>query len=300
MGGGRRDLHGRVECGARDAPSTEVWFAENFVRSREKQKAKGEGIMTTVNIRKEESKVVSPAEWLAARKELLRKEKESTRLRDDISRQRRELPWEKVEKEYMFDGPNGKESLGDLFRGKTQLIVYHFMFGPEWAEGCPSCSFLADHFDRSVPHLAARDVRLVAVSRAPLPKIEAFKKRMGWQFNWLSSYGNDFNCDYHVSVTPEEKATGQTYYNYAIQKFPSEERPGASVFYKDGDGKVFHTYSTYGRGLDILIGAYNWLDMAPKGRDEEGLPHGMAWVRHHDKYESPLVDPNSLLLARKA
>ncbi len=246
--------------------------------------------MATMNIRKEDSKVVSPAEWLAARNALLRKEKEFTRLRDDLSRQRRELPWEKVEKEYVFDGPKGKESLADLFGGKSQLIVYHFMFGPEWAEGCPSCSFLADDFDRSVPHLAARDVRLVAVSRAPLPKIEAFKKRMGWQFKWVSSYESDFDSD-----------SGQTYYNYTIQQFPSEERPGASVFYKDDDGDVFHTYSTYGRGLDILIGAYNWLDMAPKGRDEEGLPHGMAWVRHHDKYpDSQLVDPNSILLARKA
>jgi len=257
--------------------------------------------MATANSRKEVSKVVSQAEWLAARKELLRKEKDFTRLRDDLSRQRRELPWEKVEKKYVFDGPNGKESLGDLFGGKNQLIVYHFMFGPEWTEGCPSCSFLADHFDRSVPHLAARDVRLVAVSRAPLAKIEAFKKRMGWQFKWVSSHGSDFNSDYHVSGTPEEKASGQTYYNYTIQQFPSEERPGASVFYKDEDGNVFHTYSTYGRGLDVLIGAYNWLDMAPKGRDEEGLPHGMAWVRHHDKYaDSQIVDPNSLLLARKA
>jgi len=257
--------------------------------------------MATANSRKEVSKVVSQAEWLAARKELLRKEKDFTRLRDDLSRQRRELPWERVGKEYVFDGPNGKESLGDLFGGKNQLIVYHFMFGPEWTEGCPSCSFLADHFDRSVPHLAARDVHLVAVSRAPLAKIEAFKKRMGWQFKWVSSYGSDFNSDYHVSGTLEEKASGQTYYNYTIQQFPSEERPGASVFYKDEDGNVFHTYSTYGRGLDILIGAYNWLDMAPKGRDEEGLPHGMAWVRHHDKYaDSQIVDPNSLLLARKA
>jgi predicted dithiol-disulfide oxidoreductase (DUF899 family) len=258
-------------------------------------------IVAAVKIRKETSKVVPPAEWLAARKELLRKEKEFTRLRDDISRQRRDLPWEKVEKEYVLDGQKGKESLADLFGGKSQLIIYHFMFGPDWAEGCPSCSFLADHFDRSVPHLAARDVRLVAVSRAPLPKIEAFKKRMGWQFEWVSSYESDFNSDYHVSVTPEEKATGQTYYNYTLQKFPSEERPGASVFYKDGDGNVFHTYSTYGRGLDILIGAYNWLDMVPKGRDEEGLPHGMAWVRHHDRYaEKQLVDASTLLTARKA
>jgi predicted dithiol-disulfide oxidoreductase (DUF899 family) len=256
--------------------------------------------MSTENISKA-SKVVSPAEWLVARKELLRKEKEFTRLRDELSRQRRELPWEKVEKEYVFDGPNGRETLSDLFGGKSQLMVYHFMFGPEWPEGCPSCSFLADHFDGSVAHLAARDVRLAVVSRAPLARIEAFKKRMGWRFKWVSSYGNDFNRDYQVSGTKEEFAAGPAYYNYTMQQFPSEERPGASVFYKDEAGNVFHTYSTYSRGLDMLIGAYHWLDMAPKGRDEEGLPHGMAWVRHHDKYaDSPLVDPNSLLVARKA
>jgi predicted dithiol-disulfide oxidoreductase (DUF899 family) len=256
--------------------------------------------MATENISKA-SKVVSPAEWLVARKELLRKEKEFTRLRDELSRQRRELPWEKVEKEYVFDGPNGRETLSDLFGGKSQLMVYHFMFGPEWPEGCPSCSFLADHFDGSVAHLAARDVRLAVVSRAPMPRIEAFKKRMGWRFKWVSSYGNDFNRDYQVSGTKEEIAAGPAYYNYTMQQFPSEERPGASVFYKDEAGNVFHTYSTYSRGLDMLIGAYHWLDMAPKGRDEEGLPHCMAWVRHHDKYaDSPLVDPNSLLVARKA
>jgi predicted dithiol-disulfide oxidoreductase (DUF899 family) len=256
--------------------------------------------MATENISKA-SKVVSPAEWLVARKELLRKEKEFTRLRDELSRQRRELPWEKVEKEYVFDWPNGRETLSDLFGGKSQLMVYHFMFGPEWPEGCPSCSFLADHFDGSVAHLAARDVRLAVVSRAPMPRIEAFKKRMGWRFKWVSSYGNDFNRDYQVSGTKEEIAAGPAYYNYTMQQFPSEERPGASVFYKDEAGNVFHTYSTYSRGLDMLIGAYHWLDMAPKGRDEEGLPHGMAWVRHHDKYgDSPLVDPNSLLVARKA
>src|SRR5258708_21866048 len=209
--------------------------------------------MATVNIRKETSNVVSPEEWLAARKELLRKEKEFTHLRDELSRTRRELPREKVEKKYVFDGPKGKETLAELFAGKSQLIIYHFMFGPEWAEGCPSCSFLADHFDRSVPHLAARDVRLVAVSRAPLAKIEAFEKRMGWKFKWVSSHESDFNFDYHVSATPEEKAGGEIYYNYTVGKFPSDERPGASFFYKDAEGNIFHTYSTYGRGLDILI-----------------------------------------------
>jgi len=158
------------------------------------------------------------------------------------------------------------------------------MFGPGWEEGCPSCSFISDHIDGSVVHLAARDVSLVVVSRAPLAQIEAFKKRMGWRFKWVSSYGSDFNYDYQVSVTKEELEKGQVYYNYAMQQFPSEERPGASAFYKDGAGNIFHTYSTYARGLDILIGAYNWLDLAPKGRDEDGLKHGMAWVRHHDKY----------------
>jgi len=230
-------------------------------------------------------KVVSPAEWVAARKELLKKEKEFTRLRDELSRQRRELPWEKIEKKYVFDGPDGKHSLADLFGDRSQLMVYHFMFGPGWEQGCPSCSFLADHFDGALVHLAARDVRLVVVSRAPIAQIETFKKRMGWGFPWLSSFGTDFNRDFHVSFSKDEMDKGEMYYNYQVQKFPSEEGPGASAFYKDATGNIFHTYSTYGRGLDILLGAYNWLDMAPKGRDEEGLAFSMAWVRHHDRYD---------------
>lgn len=229
-------------------------------------------------------KVVPHADWVAARVELLKKEKEFTRLRDELSRQRRELPREKVEKAYTFDGPKGKETLADLFGGKSQLIVYHFMLGPGWAEGCPSCSYISDHIDGSVAHLAARDVRLVVVSRAPLAEIEAFKKRMGWKFHWVSSYGSDFNYDYQVSMTKEELGKEQVYYNYKEQQFPSEERPGTSVFFKDAAGSIFHTYSAYARGLDILVGAYNWLDITPKGRDEEGLKHTMAWVRHHDKY----------------
>jgi predicted dithiol-disulfide oxidoreductase (DUF899 family) len=240
---------------------------------------------TPITSTKENPKVTSPAQWLAARKALLTKEKEFTKLRDEVSRQRRELPWERVEKKYVFDGPNGKETLADLFEGRSQLIVYHFMFGPDWAEGCQSCSLLADHFDGSVPHLNARDVTLVVVSRAPLAQIEAFKKRMGWNFKWVSTYGTDFNFDYHVSFTKEEKAKGEVNYNYGTQKFFSDEGPGASAFYKDATGDIFHTYSSYGRGLDILIGAYNFLDMAPKGRDEEGLAFSMAWVKHHDKYE---------------
>ena len=233
----------------------------------------------------EKSKVVEPAEWLAARLELLRKEKAFSRLRDELSAQRRELPWERVEKDYVFEGPRGKETLADLFGERSQLIVYHFMMGPGWAEGCPGCSFVSDHIDGSVVHLAARDVRLVAVSRAPLSEIEAYKKRMGWKFHWVSSNGSEFNYDYQVSATKEELESGEVYYNYAKQKFPKEERPGTSVFYKDGAGNIFHTYSSYGRGLENLIGAYNWLDLAPKGRDEEGLEQGMAWVRRHDVYD---------------
>lgn len=231
------------------------------------------------------TQVVSQGEWLVARKALLAKEKEFTQLRDEVSRQRRELPWERVEKKYVFDAPGGKETLADLFEGRSQLMVYHFMFGPDWKEGCPSCSLLADHIDGSLPHLKARDVTLVLVSRAPLAQIEVFKKRMGWKFKWVSSYGTDFNYDYHVSFTKEESAGGEVNYNYGMQNFPSDEGPGASAFYRDGRGEVFHTYSTYGRGLDMLIGAYNYVDLAPKGRDEEVLAFSMAWVRHHDKYE---------------
>ena len=230
------------------------------------------------------SKVVSRDEWLAARKQHLKKEKEFTRLRDKLSAERRELPWVKVEKNYVFDGPKGKETLADLFDGRSQLIVYHFMFGPEWEQGCPSCSFLSDHIDGSVVHLAHRDVTFVVVSRAPMPKIEAFKKRMGWRFKWVSSYGSDFNFDYHVSFTKDEMAKGKVYYNYDMNAFPSDEGPGISVFYKDGTGDIFHTYSCYARGTDILVGAYNYLDLVSKGRDEAELPWTMAWLRHHDKY----------------
>ncbi len=226
-------------------------------------------------------KVVSREEWLKARKAHLAKEKELTRLRDQLSAERRELPWVKVEKPYVFDGPNGKESLAELFDGRSQLIVYHFMFGPEWKEGCPSCSFLADHLEGALAHLEHHDVSLVAVSRARLPQIEAFKKRMGWGFRWVSSHGNDFNRDYHVSFTKDEMAKGSIYYNYDMLKFPSDEAPGTSVFYKDATGDVFHTYSAYARGLDVLLGTYNWLDLTPKGRNEAGA---MDWVRHHDRY----------------
>jgi predicted dithiol-disulfide oxidoreductase (DUF899 family) len=239
-------------------------------------------------------KVVSQAEWLAARKEFLKKEKEFTRLRDELSRQRRELPWEKVEKDYVFDGPRGKVRLADLFNERSQLIIYHFMFGPGWDAGCPSCSYLADHFDGPSIHLANRDVTLAVISRAPIAEIETFKKRMGWKFPWMSSFGSDFNYDYHVSFTKEERAKGKVGYNYEEMAFPSEEGPGLSVFYQDAEGQIFHTYSSYARGLDIFVGAYNFLDHAPKGRDEEGLKHSMAWVRHHDKYDQGYaVDPKA-------
>lgn len=251
--------------------------------------------MATSTAEVKHSKVVSRNEWLTARKEHLAKEKEFTRLRDELSRQRRALPWEKVEKLYVFEGPKGKVTLAELFEKRSQLIVYHFMFGPGWKEGCPSCSFLGDHFDGPTIHLANRDVSFAVVSRATYPEIDSFKKRMGWRFNWVSSFGSDFNYDYHVSFTPEEQASGKVDYNYTQTQFPSEEGPGLSVFAKDRAGKIFHTYSTYGRGLDILLGAYNFLDMVPKGRDEEGLKHSMAWVRHHDRYsESYLVDPMQL------
>jgi predicted dithiol-disulfide oxidoreductase (DUF899 family) len=228
--------------------------------------------------------IVSHAEWIAARTQFLAREKEFTRLRDELSRERRALPWEKVEKQYTFDSPEGKVTLADLFDGRCQLIVYHFMLGPGWEAGCPSCSFLADHFDGATLQLAQRDTTLVVVSRAPIEEIEAFKKRMGWKFKWVSSFHSDFNFDYHVSFTAEERATGRVEYNYEKTAFGSEEAPGASVFYKDPAGEIFHTYSTYGRGLDILVGTYNFLDLTPKGRDEDNLPFTMAWVRHHDRY----------------
>jgi predicted dithiol-disulfide oxidoreductase (DUF899 family) len=238
-------------------------------------------------------KIVAHDPWIAARKAYLAEEKAFSRARDALAQKRRELPWEKVEKKYVFDSLGGKETLPDLFAGKSQLIIYHFMLGPDWEAGCPSCSLLADHFDGSVVHLSQRDVSFVVVSRAPLPQIEKFKTRMGWHFRWVSSFGTDFNHDFQVSASPEEKDSGTALYNYEMTTFPSEERPGASVFFKNEAGEVFHTYSTYGRGLDILIGAYNILDLAPKGRDEEGLSYGMAWVRHHDRYEGAVVDPKA-------
>ena len=228
--------------------------------------------------------VVSRDEWLVARKKLLAREKELTRRRDAIAAERRQLPWVKVEKHYVFDSPRGKQTLAELFDGRTQLIIYHFMFGPEWQEGCPSCSFNMDHTDPTLVHLAQRDVSFAAVSRAPIAKIESFKSRMGWKFNWVSSHNTDFNYDYQASFTPEQVATGAVEYNFNLTKFPSTEGPGITVFFKDEAGEIFHTYSAYARGCESTINTYNFLDFVPKGRDEDGLPFAMAWVRHHDRY----------------
>jgi predicted dithiol-disulfide oxidoreductase (DUF899 family) len=234
----------------------------------------------------ENHNVVSHDEWLAARRQLLAAEKQFTRLRDQLSQQRRDLSWERVDKEYIFNGPNGKEMLADLFAGRSQLIIYHFMFGPGWAEGCPGCSFWADNFNGIVVHLKHRDMTMLPVSHAPLEKLQAYQKRMGWTFKWMSSYGTDFNYDYHVSFTPDERATGKVDYNYNVQEFPSEEAPGISVFHKNEKGEVFHTYSCYARGLDMMNTAYHYMDLAPKGRDEDSLPSTHAWLRRHDQYDS--------------
>jgi predicted dithiol-disulfide oxidoreductase (DUF899 family) len=233
------------------------------------------------------TKVVTREEWREARKALLAKEKELTRQSDELARLRRLLPWVKVDKSYVFDAPEGQKTLADLFGDQSQLLVYHFMFSPEWEEGCKSCSFLSDHLDGANWHLPQRDVRLLAVSRAPLAKIQAFRQRMGWRFDWVSSFGTSFNYDFAVSFPKEDVAKDQVAYNFTVgPAFGSEDLPGLSAFYKDEKGTVFHTYSAYARGLDHLVGTYNLLDLAPKGRGEEGLPFTMEWVRHHDRYGS--------------
>jgi len=226
--------------------------------------------------------VVSPAEWTAARLELLAKEKAFTTLRDELSAARRALPWEAVTQDYSFATEEGARTLAELFDGRSQLIVYHFMFGPDWKAGCPSCSFWADSFDRNVVHLAHRDATMIAVSRAPLDKLLAYKKRMGWSFKWVSSGGSPFNFDYQVSFTPEEMANKDALYNYQRRAPPASELVGVSVFFKDAEGRVFHTYSAYSRGVDILNAAYNYMDLLPKGRDEGG--RGQFWVRRRDEY----------------
>jgi predicted dithiol-disulfide oxidoreductase (DUF899 family) len=231
-----------------------------------------------------EHQVVSPEHWLLARKQLLEKEKAFTRARDELSKARRALPWERVEKPYVFESADGSESLGDLFAGRSQLVVYHFMFGSNAEIGCKSCSFWADNFNGIVPHLAQRDVTLVAISRAPTAKLEAFKQRLGWSFKWVSSGKNEFNLDLGVAFRDEDRAAGSMTYNYApLAKGPSDLH-GISVFFKDASGAIFHTYSTYGRGLDMLNGAYHYLDLVPKGRDEDALPSPNAWLRFHDEY----------------
>jgi predicted dithiol-disulfide oxidoreductase (DUF899 family) len=231
-----------------------------------------------------DNKVVSHEEWLKARLELLAAEKEFTRQRDALTRRRMAMPWERVEKSYRFEGPSGALSLADLFDGRSQLIVYHFMFAPDWEEGCKSCSFWADNFNGIAIHLNHRDVTLTAVSRAPLAKINAYKQRMGWSFPWVSSHGSDFNFDYHVSFTPEQIAEGKAYYNYGIRPIDVSDEQGISVFCRNERGDVFHTYSCHGRGIDMVNGAYQFLDLVPKGRDEDHFEFSMDWVRRHDQY----------------
>jgi predicted dithiol-disulfide oxidoreductase (DUF899 family) len=233
----------------------------------------------------DDRRIVSREEWLAERKALLAKEKELTRLSDRIAEERRALPWVRVGKDYVFETQAGRCGLADLFAGRSQLLVQHFMLGPGWKQGCPSCSFMADHTDGMAAHLAARGVSLVAVSRAPLTEIERFRRRMGWQFPWVSSNASDFNYDFGVSFTADELARGEIHYNYAATSDVQEELPGISVFYKTEAGQVFHTYSTYGRGVEVMMGTYRMLDLVPEGRAEREVPYKMEWVRHHDRYE---------------
>ena len=232
----------------------------------------------------EDHPIVSREGWIAARKELLRKEKEHTRQRDALAAERRRLPWVKIEKGYTFVAPDGRKTLADLFEGRRQLIVYHFMLGPGWGEGCRGCSFVADHVDGANLHLPHAGATFVAVSRAPLPEIEAYKKRMDWKFPWVSSFESDFNHDFHVSFTPEDLANGKVAYNYDLNE-GDDELPGASIFYKNAGGDIFHTYSTYARGLEPLVTAYSYLDLLPQGRSENGPGYNMGdWMRRHDQY----------------
>lgn len=229
-----------------------------------------------------EPRIASRRDWYAERLDLLQKEKEFTRARDALSAARRELPWVKVEKDYVFEAPEGKVSLSDLFAGRSQLVIYHFMFHPDWQAGCKSCSFWSESFDAVGPHLAQRDVTLAVVSRGPLDKLLAFQKRMGWHFRWVSSAGNDFNFDYRVSFEPDDPRRAD--YNFGTTKFGGQEAPGISVFARGDDGGIYHTYSAYARGLDMLNPAYQMLDIVPKGRDEDALSYPMEWVRLHDEY----------------
>ena len=262
-------------CPVEPSARSSLWRVALVARAAKIPKIRMEKTMS-------QPKIVSQVEWTKARKALLEKEKAFSRERDAIAAARRELPMVKVEKPYAFEGPSGKKSLASLFDGKRQLITYHFMFDPSWEEGCKSCSLVADHFEGMLPHLGARDVSFTAISRAPFAKLQAFQKRMGWKFPWVSSSETDFNYDYGVSFNADDKSTDKPGYNYGSEQ-PTSERPGLSVFLRSGDD-VFHTYSTYARGLDVLIGAYNYIDVTPIGRNEKELEYGMAWVKHHDKY----------------
>jgi predicted dithiol-disulfide oxidoreductase (DUF899 family) len=239
--------------------------------------------MTTADANVEHP-IVSRQQWLADRRKLMAREKELTRLGDQIARERRALPWVRIEKSYTFDTPAGRRTLADLFDGRRQLLMQHFMLGEGWEQGCKSCSYMADHTDGATVHLAQRDVTFVAVSRAPLAEIERFRQRMDWKFTWVSSHGNDFNGDFHVSFSADEMANGTADYNFGDRP-KGEEMPGVSVFWKGGAGEVFHTYSTYGRGVEVMMHTYRLLDLTPRGRDEDGLRFTMEWVRHHDRYE---------------
>ena len=230
------------------------------------------------------NEIVSRDDWLEARKDLLASEKEFTRLRDELTRKRQQLPWVRSDKEYVFEGPGGGESLADLFAGRKQLLIYHFMFGPDWEEGCPSCSFWADNYEGIDIHLAHRDTTLLAISNTSVQKIEEYRKRMGWKFKWVSSLGSDFNREFHVTFTQDEVDNGEMYYNYHMTKFPSSEGPGISVLYRDDSGDIYHTYSCYARGLDMLNGAYHMLDLTPIGRNETGKGN-MYWLRRRDQYD---------------
>lgn len=230
--------------------------------------------------------IASREDWLRQRLALLEDEKELTRHSDKVAALRRQLPWVRVDKDYVFEGPDGLQPLADLFDGRRQLIVQHFMLAPGWEQGCKSCSYMADHSDGMIPHLEQRDTTFVAISRAPYAEIERFRRRMGWRFRWLSSNGTSFNYDFGVSFTPEQVAGAAIPYNYGIRPYRNEEMPGVSVFFKDDAGDVFHTYSTYGRGVDVMMGTYRMLDLTPKGRDEDNLSFTMEWVRHHDRYET--------------
>ena len=241
------------------------------------------------------NEIVSRDKWLASRIELLRKEKEFTAMREKMTSLRQRLPWTKVDAQYSFDTVDGPATLADLFQGRSQLVVYHFMFHPDWDEGCKSCSMIADHYDPAIVHLNQRDVTMVTVSRAPLAKLQKFKERMGWSFNWVSSLDNDFNRDFNVTFNEDELGSGTANYNFEFKPFPMTEAPGVSVFAMDADGNIYHTYSSYARGLETFMGVYHLLDIVPKGRNESADAYTMQWVRHHDSYGS--ADPFAEIMA---